>query len=194
MFSAQSTIRHRQHHQHQYHHHHASTRTRLTHAHARIRARYTDVWCNMTTAGGPDGCRAFILHLDVTLVNGTRVHFYSNTADWKCRQGPTVWDHLFHGETYDSRLEADDWNSLPLPVLEASAPPGTWGPVVVMDPPGPTQEGNISTLGPLVRKTLQLPPALGAVLGSWLARVLRPLLWIRIFLMWFLRALHSGAP
>ena len=113
---------------------------------------YTDVWCNMTAAGGPDGCRAFLFKLELTMEDGSIVEHTSNTADWKCRQSPVVWDHLFHGETYDARLEIEDWAS-PKGVLD----PTKWQPTVAMDDiPGPTQEGAINTTGPLV--PTMMPP------------------------------------
>ena len=64
---------------------------------------YLDVWCDMTKAGGPDGCRAFVMMLSVTMADGTELVHTSNAkgGEWQCRQGPVLWDHLFHGETYD---------------------------------------------------------------------------------------------
>lgn len=32
---------------------------------------YTDLWCNMTKAGGPDGCRALLLKVVVTMADDT---------------------------------------------------------------------------------------------------------------------------
>ena len=115
---------------------------------------YTDVWCNMTAAGGPDGCRAFLLRLEVTLADGTTFeHVSGSGSDWICRQSPIIWDHLFHGETYDARLEVEDWAS-PKGVMVAS---DGWLPVHLMHKiPGPTQEGDINTTGPLF--PAMLPP------------------------------------
>lgn len=65
----------------------------------------------MTEAGGPDGCRALVLQLVVTMSDGSVVRHGTNTNDWQVRQGPIVWDHLFHGETYDATFELSDWVS-----------------------------------------------------------------------------------
>ena len=51
---------------------------------------YLDTWCDMTTAGGPDGCRALIVQLSVMLDDGTELLHTTNADDgqWQCRQGP----------------------------------------------------------------------------------------------------------
>jgi hypothetical protein len=112
--------------------------------------------CNMTKAGGPDGCRAFLFKLEVTLHDGTTLEHTStagSSSSWSGRQSPIVWDHLFHGETYDARREVDDWAS-PTAVLKSS---DGWSPMHLMHHiPGPTQEGAINTTGPLY--PAMLPP------------------------------------
>ena len=57
------------------------------------------------TVAGPDGCRALVLQLSVTMADGS-VHTLdtSDPALWEARTGPVVWDHFFHGETYDATL------------------------------------------------------------------------------------------
>ena len=71
-----------------------------------------------------DGCRAFIFKLELTMEDGSIVEHTSNTQDWKCRQSPVVWDHLFHGETckytgytHPSRRSIGPSSAPPLPVL-----------------------------------------------------------------------------
>ena len=67
---------------------------------------YIDTWCDMSKAGGPDGCRAFIVQLRIILDDGSELLHTSNTnktGQWQCRQGPVLWDHLYHGETYPLR-------------------------------------------------------------------------------------------
>ena len=61
---------------------------------------YTDLWCNMTTAGGPDGCRALILTVIIVLQDGSQRILRSTAAEWTSAAGPVAWDHFFHGETY----------------------------------------------------------------------------------------------
>ena len=115
---------------------------------------YTDVWCNMTAAGGPDGCRALIFKLELTMEDGTVVEHVS-TPDWVGRQSPVVFDHLFHGETYDARREIEDWAS-----PEGVVDPDDWHPTHLMDHiPGPAQDsygGPINSTGPLVPS--MMPP------------------------------------
>jgi hypothetical protein len=123
---------------------------------------YTDIWCNMTSAGGPNGCRALQLQLVVQMADGTELVHTTNTQEgvWQCRQGPIVWDHLFHGETYDARLDIDGWDSLPFEELvhgsTTSGAPPDWKPVQDRShiPGGDT--GNKSAVGPLV--PMQMPP------------------------------------
>ena len=105
----------------------------------------------MTTAGGPDGCRALVLQVVVTMPDGTVVRHGSNTRDWVVRQGPILWDHLFHGETYDARLELDGWAAAPLATWAAGAPrtAAGWEPAVVMHPPPGAERNITSALGPL---------------------------------------------
>jgi len=73
---------------------------------------YDDLWCNQTYRG-PDGCRAFILNL--TLEHNDENNITTTTvgtndpSDWQARSGPIIYDHLFHGETYDARIDMD-WN------------------------------------------------------------------------------------
>ena len=99
---------------------------------------YTDIWCNMTTAGGPNGCRALSLQIVVEAADGTRSVHTTNTAQWRGRTGPIVWDHLFHGETFDARQQLEGWASHPLSFW----PVGTWQPSVSMYPPTVLEGGN----------------------------------------------------
>jgi hypothetical protein len=92
---------------------------------------YTDVWCNMTTAGGPDGCRAGVVQIYVEHASAVPTTMCTDVRRWYGRQGPITWDHLFHGETYDARLELAGWAELPI----GSFPQGTWSTARVMNPP-----------------------------------------------------------
>ena len=60
---------------------------------------YTDLWCNMTKAGGPDGCRALLLKVAVTMADGSVHTLETAPGTFEARAGPVVWDHFFHGET-----------------------------------------------------------------------------------------------
>ena len=51
-----------------------------------------------------------ILQLDVDFKDGTRTTITTN-ADWRRGAGPIVQNSLYHGETYDARLEQAGWDS-----------------------------------------------------------------------------------
>ena len=64
---------------------------------------YDDLWCNMTAAGGPDGCRAFVVRIEAD----GEVLDTSDVSTWEARTGPITWDHFFHGETFDATVPWD---------------------------------------------------------------------------------------
>ena len=111
---------------------------------------YTDIWCNMTTAGGPSGCQAFVMVLHVQYTDGTNQTFTTTPSTWFGRQGPVQWDHLFHGETFDARQQLEGWDVYPL----STWPAGVWQPVRVMSPP--TSATSLSAIGPLY--AMRMPP------------------------------------
>lgn len=89
---------------------------------------YTDIWCNMTAAGGPNGCRALILRIDVTMSDGS-THVLDTSSphtDWTASTGPVSWDHFFHGENFSSLVDAFRSPNLPARVMSPPAgfPPG----------------------------------------------------------------------
>ena len=49
------------------------------------------------------------LLITATLADGSAVSFSTAEGSWKSRHGPIVYDHLWHGEIYDSRQEAELW-------------------------------------------------------------------------------------
>ena len=97
----------------------------------------------MTTAGGPDGCRAFRMVL-VVEYDGGEAHtvFTTGSSDlgaWRSRPSPVTWDHLFHGETFNASQALAGWAS---PAPHPAAGDSSWQPAVAMSPPG-------TGLGPL---------------------------------------------
>ena len=64
---------------------------------------YTDLWCNMTQAGGPTGCRALMLTVVLVLQDGSQRVLRSSASEWTSAPGPVLWDHFFHGETLVAR-------------------------------------------------------------------------------------------
>lgn len=91
----------------------------------------------MTTAGGPDGCRAFRMVLVVEFDDGKVAGMYTTGATdlskWRARPSPVTWDHLFHGETYNASQALEGW-AMPSP--HAGAADASWAPATQMQPPG----------------------------------------------------------
>jgi alpha-L-rhamnosidase len=102
---------------------------------------YDDVWCNMTASGGADGCRALALQLVVEYEDAAAVPdtvlttFAGAGSPWVGRQGPVSWDHLFHGETFDARLDVPGWASTP-DLADLAGGAAAWQPVEVVTPAG----------------------------------------------------------
>jgi alpha-L-rhamnosidase len=102
---------------------------------------YTDQWCNMTKGGGPNGCRALMLKVDVIMADGsTHSVDTSNPVEWEARTGPVVWDHFFHGESYDATLDLD-WafastttTDATKAATNATISSNTWAPAVLVVP------------------------------------------------------------
>ena len=124
---------------------------------------YTDLWCNMTAGGGPDGCRALLLRVNVTMEDGTTVTLDTTDAGpWECREGPVLWDHFFHGETFDGRVDYSwfgpgpgIWNRARAIQFTATAPES----MQVLDKKGAAVAvGQLKpTLAPPLRVTAEFP-------------------------------------
>jgi alpha-L-rhamnosidase len=54
--------------------------------------------------------RAVLIQLHVTLSDGSERIIMSN-GDWRASSGPLLMSELYHGETFDARLEMDGWSS-----------------------------------------------------------------------------------
>jgi len=100
---------------------------------------YLDIYTNRTALGDQSGdsSRAFRLLLIIHFADGSAQVFTSTAAGWSYRHGPIVYDHLWHGEIYDTRQETPDhaWNEAPLAAYRS----GTWLAARLMHP----------TVGPL---------------------------------------------
>jgi alpha-L-rhamnosidase len=55
------------------------------------------------------GSRAVLLQMNIELEGGSRAEVVSD-ATWKVHPGPIVSDSIYHGETYDARLETPGWD------------------------------------------------------------------------------------
>ena len=115
---------------------------------------YTDIWCNMTRAGGPSGCRALILRIEVTMSDGS-MHSLdtSNPADWSVSAGPVAWDHFFHGETFSGLVDVAH-PPAGQPAREMSPPAGAPPGMAVTDPDG--QSVTLGALAPIVGPPLRV--------------------------------------
>ncbi len=51
------------------------------------------------------GCQTFIGQVVVRCADGSVETSMTAAGSWQGRDGPVVFDHFFHGETYDARLE-----------------------------------------------------------------------------------------
>lgn len=94
---------------------------------------YLDIYSNRTALGDQSGdsSRALLLFMQATLSNGTTLSLRSSLGDWYYRHGPIVYDHLWHGEIYDTRQETSPaWNAEQLHLYAS----GTWTPAKLMQP------------------------------------------------------------
>jgi hypothetical protein len=98
----------------------------------------------MTKGGGPNGCRTLVAKVVVTMGDGS-VHSAdtSTPQDWEARTGPVVWDHFFHGESYDGTVPMD-WAGHS---RAGSGAGGTWAPSVEMSPSATAPTG-MQVMGP----------------------------------------------
>jgi alpha-L-rhamnosidase len=71
--------------------------------------------------------RAALLQLHVKYKDGTENVFVTDTS-WKASTGPIVYSTIYHGETYDARLQQEGWS-------EADFADGAWKPVKICDLP-----------------------------------------------------------
>ena len=91
---------------------------------------------------------ALLLQIDVTYKNG-RTETIGTDASWKAATGPILMSEIYHGETYDARLDLPGWTS-----------PGfddrQWSGVTTASHPKDTL---IAPAGPPVRRIEELKPA-----------------------------------
>ncbi len=73
----------------------------------------------------------------VVLDDGTVMTHSSNASNWVRRQSAVVWDHLFHGETYDARLDGRGQGEGWLPAVDMPHIPGVGDQAA--NPVGPLQ-------------------------------------------------------
>eukprot|EP01121_Diplochlamys_sp_Union-15-3_P008766 TRINITY_DN2343_c0_g1_i1.p1 TRINITY_DN2343_c0_g1~~TRINITY_DN2343_c0_g1_i1.p1 ORF type:complete len:716 (+),score=129.67 TRINITY_DN2343_c0_g1_i1:81-2228(+) len=59
---------------------------------------------------GDKRCLSFNLQVKIHYTDGTDSEVVSDAA-WRGTQGPIVFNHLYHGEIYDARLEQPGWSS-----------------------------------------------------------------------------------
>jgi alpha-L-rhamnosidase len=79
-------------------------------------------WLGRRNVYGPR--TALIAQLVIRYADGREERFCTD-ARWRCSDGPILYSEIYHGETYDARLEAPGWD---LPGYDDSA----WRPVEVL--------------------------------------------------------------
>ena len=113
---------------------------------------YLDIYANRTAAEDQSGdsTRALLMVMTCTFDDGSELTLHSNASRWLVRRGPIVYDHLWHGEIYDSRLALPTWDQ-PIDV-----PMQQWQPAARMRP----KVGSLfPQLMPPIRVTETLQPA-----------------------------------
>eukprot|EP00054_Salpingoeca_dolichothecata_P025500 m.179111 g.179111 ORF g.179111 m.179111 type:complete len:1109 (+) comp25377_c0_seq1:111-3437(+) len=87
---------------------------------------YLDVWCDQ----GQRDCLSLLLQVSLEFDDASIVTLVSNTKDWVGRDGPVIYNNLFHGEVYDARQELAGWASS----ANSTFPAGTWHAVAKHEP------------------------------------------------------------
>jgi alpha-L-rhamnosidase len=90
---------------------------------------------------------ALLLQIDVTYADGRRETVGSD-GSWKAASGPVLMSEIYHGETYDARLEKPGWT---LPAFDDR----DWSAVKVAERP---QADLVAPAGPPVRRIEELRP------------------------------------
>jgi alpha-L-rhamnosidase len=90
---------------------------------------------------------AFLLQIDITHADGSQGSVTTD-GQWRAATGPILMAEIYHGETYDARLEKPGWDA-------AGYDDRSWTPVRVADYPKDTL---IATFGPPVRRMMEITP------------------------------------
>ncbi len=90
---------------------------------------------------------ALLLQIDVTYADGSRETIGSD-GQWKALVGPIVMSEIYHGETYDARLEKSGWT-------EATFDDRSWAPVRTVER---SKDVLIAPAGPPIKRMNELKP------------------------------------
>jgi alpha-L-rhamnosidase len=90
---------------------------------------------------------ALLIQIDVTYADGSRETIGSD-GQWKASVGPIVMSEIYHGETYDARLEKNGWT-------EATFNDRDWMPVHAVQR---SKDVLISPAGPPIKRMNELKP------------------------------------
>ena len=102
---------------------------------------YTDQWASMSKAGGPDGMRCTMMLIEVDMEDGSTHTLSTDSAEnWEVRKGPVLWDHFFHGETYDGSLDPA-WNATGTDSQFPAGHDQAWAPSVEIAPEATAPKG-----------------------------------------------------
>lgn len=86
--------------------------------------------------------------LHLTFTDGSLEIIPTDTS-WHFTESPIVYNHIYHGETYDARLEIPDWSKA------SSTTPGRWTKVTVLDT---FHVKLVAQQDPPIRKSEQITP------------------------------------
>ncbi|MGH9331419.1 MAG: family 78 glycoside hydrolase catalytic domain [Vicinamibacterales bacterium] len=90
---------------------------------------------------------ALLLQIDVTYADGSRETIGSD-GKWKASSGPIVMSEIYHGETYDARLERSGWT-------DAAFDDRDWSPARTVQH---SKDVLIAPAGPPIKRTDELRP------------------------------------
>jgi len=102
-----------------------------------------------------DGPLRFLMQLVVDYADGTSETFVTG-ENWMTHDAPIVENSLYHGETYDARLEMPGWD-------ETNFDNSSWKPVVVLDP---EKARLVAQQGPTIQVTQEITPVSVTALDS----------------------------
>ena len=79
----------------------------------------------------PDSVFALLVNLEISYSDGSTATLATD-AKWHVTDPPITAEHLYHGESYDARLELPGWDQLGYAIQDAS---GNWSAAKVIEPP-----------------------------------------------------------
>ena len=98
---------------------------------ARVGAGKYSMAVSHTNTITPDSVFALLVNLEISYSDGSTAALVTD-ATWHVTDPPVTAEHLYHGESYDARLELPGWDQLGYAIQDAS---GNWSAAEVIEPP-----------------------------------------------------------